>query len=762
MKLFKGQEQAVEKLTNLFEQGVKKIDFKSPTGSGKTFMAASLISNICNLEQKVVFLVGTLSSSNLPLQFKNKLDNYNKYLPGKFTTEIITSPSNDVLKKVDKEYRIFAENKKVIIFGKSSFGRGKILTETNTIDVFIDQVKNEGYKLIYIRDEAHIGLKEEKGIVTEEKISKSLQEEKTIINAADFVLKMTATPDGHSEQVVVREQDLFDDKQSLLKRKDKFNKNIKQLDKNEIDDYELLDIALNEFVKIKKEYNKFAPNINPAALIQISSLSENLSYDDLTKEVEIYKKQIESHGLTWATYYGDKKEMSTLEEANLNSISLPNSSVDVVIFKVGPATGWDIPRACMLIQLRNVSSDTLNKQTLGRIKRNPINNLEIMDFSDKYYVYSNYQEPARDLFQYKLVDKYDDIKIPIIIAKEDGDVNFKTLSHYRTILKEFLNNKAVNIKQKIIEEFTNEKQYVAFKKRRYIDNNTKEAQIKVERKVFNAIQLKIEVLNELEKLGNIWQNSNQIIKDFFKENVNKTLNGITYIQYLFIIQRDFIGDINDLYIREYGGKASYNYYFKDNAKLKKNYMIWGNKAKNGESDLNLLDFEKVKDNYAYINTDKFKKYKQALDSAPERIFMETVINTMFNNKISFDLWSKNPSLGNEVYLEYINKNGDISKSFIDFIFIKENKFLYVEVKGTRDYDEEKTNKIINAYKKYRKDITKNKIGQMYFAVAKVDAEKYGETKTSNRLNFKIEYKSDNVDLNNKKLNIEELINHTIK
>jgi DNA or RNA helicase of superfamily II len=58
----------------------------------------------------------------------------------------------------------------------------------------------------------------------------------------------------------------------------------------------------------------------------------------------------------------------------------------------------------MLVQLRNVSSDTLNVQTIGRIRRNPNPSFpddELMkinpnSISKNYYVYSNYEKSNRE------------------------------------------------------------------------------------------------------------------------------------------------------------------------------------------------------------------------------------------------------------------------------------------------------------------------------------------------------------------------------
>jgi type III restriction enzyme len=65
----------------------------------------------------------------------------------------------------------------------------------------------------------------------------------------------------------------------------------------------------------------------------------------------------------------------------------------------------------MLLQIREVSSETLNIQTIGRIKRNPIKGLFHNKITDKYYIYSNYQEGKRSLASYKLKNKFNNLKL---------------------------------------------------------------------------------------------------------------------------------------------------------------------------------------------------------------------------------------------------------------------------------------------------------------------------------------------------------------
>jgi type III restriction enzyme len=48
------------------------------------------------------------------------------------------------------------------------------------------------------------------------------------------------------------------------------------------------------------------------------------------------------------------------------------SLIDIVIFKMVITEGWDIPRACMLYQVRDSQSKQMDEQVVGRVRRNPI------------------------------------------------------------------------------------------------------------------------------------------------------------------------------------------------------------------------------------------------------------------------------------------------------------------------------------------------------------------------------------------------------
>ncbi len=55
---------------------------------------------------------------------------------------------------------------------------------------------------------------------------------------------------------------------------------------------------------------------------------------------------------------------------------MPLSTIDIIIFKMVITEGWDIPRACMLYQMRDSKSKQLDEQVMGRVRRNP----RLLDF----------------------------------------------------------------------------------------------------------------------------------------------------------------------------------------------------------------------------------------------------------------------------------------------------------------------------------------------------------------------------------------------
>ena len=766
MKLTNTQQNAVNELVNEFDPNNKNIVyFKAPTGSGKTFMIANVINDITKkyFGEKLLFVIATLSSAELPQQMKNNLEDYKYYLDFGIYLNIekVDSPSNSKTNnKSDATHSIIAEKNKILIFGTSSFGKNKIFTEEGVFDAFIDQIKNEEYKLIYIRDEAHYGGETNTAkskyldlyndnIENEKQISSTKDEaikfEARMQQIAQYVIKMTATPNNKQfKQIVITDKDLEQDNIKLLKPNYCQNEDIKSLGVDTLSNKDILEIACNKFKEVKAKYidkinEPSLAGINPAMLIQVRNKHSNeITDSQFDEEINQIISIIKSKGLTYAIYFGDDKSSNKFQTTNirekvdLKSISQNNSDIDVIIFKIGPATGWNIPRACMLVQLRNVSSDTLNVQTIGRIRRNPNPSFpddELMkinpnSISKNYYVYSNYEKKNREWSYYILQDKFkqniDDFKF------YNGQIN-------RNILKETANSKKYNDeilslidKKQILNYINNELEYEYNKTHKLIatkeeikDNNGNYVW-REKKSLRNAIELEM-YINDMYKLHQNYVSETTI--NNVNSKINKWWNSLESTEKIYsknliwyAIFKLYLNDIKKLHqktiqIRKKENSNLQEFELINTKKLPSNSYQW-----NTSNFIDMLDNSDIKTtekelNYAYLNSDN-KSNKHYLDSNPEQFLLNKIKDEFkelyvdyvdepnkFNEEIK--IWTKNPTLHGINY-EYYENEYEIKNSFPDIIIKYKTHQLIIEVKQDND-DHSNNNKIdnlLNAYKKY--------------------------------------------------------------
>lgn len=771
MKLTNTQQNAINQLVNEFDPNNKNIVyFKAPTGSGKTFMIANVINDITKkyFGEKLLFVIATLSSAELPQQMKNNLEDYKYYLDfGTYLNiEKVDSPSNSKTNnKSDATHSIIAEKNKVLIFGTSSFGKNKILTEEGVFDAFIDQIKNEGYKLVYIRDEAHYGgetntakskyldlyndnVENDKQIASTK--DESIKFEAKMQQIAQYVIKMTATPNNKQfKQIVITDKDLEQDNIKLLKPNYCQNEDIKSLNVDILSNKDILEIACNKFKEIKSKYidkvnEPSLIGINPAMLIQVrnkhsSEITDNQFDEEINQIISIIKR----HGLTYAIYFGDDKSSNKFELTNirekidLKSISQNNSDIDVIIFKIGPATGWNIPRACMLVQLRNVSSDTLNVQTIGRIRRNPNPSFpdeELMkinpnSISKNYYVYSNYEKNNREWSYYILQDKF---------KKDIEDFKFYNGQINRNILKETANNEKYNdeilalidkkqILNYIYDELENEynKIHKLIAEKEQIKDNNGNYVEREKKSLRNAIELEM-YINEMYKI-----HQNYISKTTIN-NINSAIDKWRNIldnkeeKYprnliWYAIFKCYLNDIKKLHkeaidIRKKENQGLQEFELIDVKKLPSNSYQW-----NTNNFIDMLDSSDIKTtekelNYAYVNSDN-KSNKHYLDSNPEQFLLNKIKDEFkklyvdyidepnkFNEEVK--IWTKNPTLHGINY-EYYENEYEIKNSFPDIIIKYKTHQLIIEVKQDND-DHSNNGKINNLLKAYEKYIAEKK------------------------------------------------------
>ncbi|MHA0314661.1 DEAD/DEAH box helicase family protein [Mesomycoplasma ovipneumoniae] len=689
------------------------IYFKAPTGSGKTFMILNYIYELIEWNKQeagkeLVFVIVTLSSAELPKQMEESFNEYKDSInDGNWNLNIerIESPSN--LKrtaKVDKNYQFFAKPDSVFIMGGASFKSNSILREQGSIESFLSEIKRKGQILIYIRDEAHIG--------SDIKISSKDKsfEQKMQLNAS-FILKMTATPKTDLPLVQLSEKDLRKDDIRLLKTTKHHNLDLET--GKDYDDEEILEIACKKFNEIKEQYNDNIKEpglvgINPAMLIQIDNSSEKdaqkaQKFDENIKKII---KILEKHNLSWVKYFDQNKKESNLRQKSnftLRDISKNMSSVDVIIFKIGPATGWNIPRACMLVQLRNISSSNLSIQTIGRIKRNPCplyEDLKHNSIAHEYFIYSNVDPKDKNVLKLVLKEEYKDhtfisgqIELPgTPVENRSKIINYE--QYWNNFKNEFNNDTKKEEVEAIFEDRLAEYESY-YKVNKFISIDTEEygsARL-IKSKISNIVELELAIIrlkNNLKKYftSKIW--------DFFDKMKQKFLkDGKTNEQILqLIILLEFGRELAKIYKKTIKNQV-------ENAQYKLNFE----EPLPEKIEFNSSENDKLvatNDSFGYETIDdKTSEDNLPLDSDAEQSFANELINISESDP-NIRFWAKNPA-HTKLGFQYINGN-EIANSYPDFLVSKNGNYFYFEIKNyDNDLDPKKTQLLISGYNKYFKE-----------------------------------------------------------
>jgi type III restriction enzyme len=80
------------------------------------------------------------------------------------------------------------------------------------------------------------------------------------------------------------------------------------------------------------------------------------------------------------------------DKTNKDDIDIENSPVEVLIFKQAIATGWDCPRAQILVMFREMQSIVFQIQTVGRILRMPEQKHYDNHILNTAYVYTDFEK----------------------------------------------------------------------------------------------------------------------------------------------------------------------------------------------------------------------------------------------------------------------------------------------------------------------------------------------------------------------------------
>ena len=149
-KVIELQNNAVKKLEQVMS--IKDVvTFKSPTGSGKTFIIAKLMDSLLSKDNDIVFIVSSLSKANLAEQNHNKFKSFLEHGYVKnlkpFLISSETSGENAL-------YISTTEN--VYSLPRDLYKEKSKLKDQQAFLRFIIELKKENKKIYLIKDECHI------------------------------------------------------------------------------------------------------------------------------------------------------------------------------------------------------------------------------------------------------------------------------------------------------------------------------------------------------------------------------------------------------------------------------------------------------------------------------------------------------------------------------------------------------------------------------------------------------------------------------
>ena len=365
------QNVAVTKLQDKFFRSKKNnIVFSAPTGSGKTVMMISFMEEIIKnnpYDFDYTFVWLTPGNGELEEQSwasaseKSSLLN-SKLLPDALLNGFNSSDATFINWELVK-------NDKTNIALKDG--------EHHNLDAAIAEAKDKGIHFILIIDEEHR--------------NQTNKAQKVIDRFdADKIIRVSATTKSKGtdfDYVEVSEDDAI--AEGMIVRRVELNSGISEGDEFAGTNEYFLNLADEKRIQIKRAYSEKGLNINPLVLIQFPDEKgkEDSSYmterGELIQEVENYlKNELQQQPENIARWLSG-------DHFNINDVESPNNEVNYLLMKQAISTGWDAPRAKVLVKLRLNTEATFTLQTIGRIRRMPEQKHYDDELLDNAFIYSN-------------------------------------------------------------------------------------------------------------------------------------------------------------------------------------------------------------------------------------------------------------------------------------------------------------------------------------------------------------------------------------
>lgn len=356
MKQYDFQNEAVDWLCGVSTNPASKqtIVLKAPTGSGKTVILIKYIDKYLNFQCKhTAFVWLCPGKGDLEEQSRQKM---REFLPARQTNDLF-----DVLiNGFEAGSTTFINWEKVTKKGNRAITDG----ERKNLYERILQAHKDGMSFVLIVDEEH---------------SNNTTKARDIIDyfMAEHIIRVSATTIANKdvEYKEIDEQAVIDE--GLITSAISVNEGIESGMAE--DDSLLLELANTKRKEIYDEYKNLGKDIRPLVLIQFPNGEP--------EKIETVETKLEQMGYSrknrtvaaWLS--GDKDDIP-------DNLTENNSELAFLFIKQAINTGWDCPRAKILVKLREGSGEAFQVQTIGRIRRMPEQMHYDIPVLDLCYVYT--------------------------------------------------------------------------------------------------------------------------------------------------------------------------------------------------------------------------------------------------------------------------------------------------------------------------------------------------------------------------------------
>ena len=384
------------------------ITLKAPTGAGKTVILIKYVDEyLKNTDGKTAFIWLCPGKGDLEQQSKDSMDELAPHID---TRNLLYSMSSGF----DGESVTFINWELVTKKGNTA------LKDSERANIFekIAEAHKDGIKFIIIIDEEHLN---------------NTKKADDIINAfaAKNIIRVSATAQKvpHYEFYEIPEDEVIN--AGLITRAIYVNEGVDER-KQIINDYEyLLELADEKRKEIQAGYDMVNVDIRPLVLIQFPM--------GQPETIEAVEKKLETMGYTYDN--GMVSIWMSDDKKNTENLTDMNGSPAFLLMKQAISTGWDCPRAKILVKLREGGSEDFQIQTIGRIRRMPERKHYGLDVLDYCYIYTLDTQYKKGLlssmdkaYQVRRLFLRDEVK-DFELTKEVRNLDFDGLGERETLIK---------------------------------------------------------------------------------------------------------------------------------------------------------------------------------------------------------------------------------------------------------------------------------------------------------------------------------------